>query len=85
MSAALAQSPLFDVKMPDSVNYGGMGFIVGHEFTHSLDNDGSKYDDKGEKRDWWDQRSKAEFQKRSKCFIRQYGKQQSLTTTLYSF
>ncbi|KAI6190377.1 Peptidase family M13 [Aphelenchoides bicaudatus] len=74
MSSAIAQSPLFDPKMPASISYGGLGFIVGHELTHSFDNDGSKYDEQGRKKEWFDSKSKAEFLKRSDCFVKQYGK-----------
>lgn len=32
----MAQAPVFDASMPASMNYGGLGFIIGHEYTHSL-------------------------------------------------
>lgn len=42
--------------------------------THSFDNDGSKYDENGMKQNWMDAKSKDEFQKRSDCFVKQYGR-----------
>ena len=32
--AAILQSPFFDPKADDAVNYGSMGAVVGHEMTH---------------------------------------------------
>lgn len=51
--AAILQPPFFDLEADDAVNYGGMGAVVGHEMTHGFDDQGSKYDSKGNMVNWW--------------------------------
>jgi putative endopeptidase len=35
------------------VNYGGIGAVIGHELSHHFDDQGAKYDSKGQLIDWW--------------------------------
>ncbi|KAI6243400.1 Neprilysin-1 [Aphelenchoides fujianensis] len=70
MSAALLQSPFFDPAQPAAVNYGSIGFIIGHEMTVS-----SQYDENGTAKDWWDGSTKKKFDDKAKCFIDMYGRQ----------
>jgi putative endopeptidase len=51
--AAILQPPFFDPKADDAVNYGGIGAVIGHELSHHFDDQGSKYDAKGQLTDWW--------------------------------
>ncbi|HEY1270937.1 MAG TPA: M13 family metallopeptidase, partial [Terriglobales bacterium] len=51
--AGILQPPFFDKKMDDSINYGGIGLVIGHELTHGFDDQGRKFDPKGNLRDWW--------------------------------
>ena len=41
--AAIMQPPFFDGEMDDAVNYGGMGGVIGHEFMHGFDDQGSRF------------------------------------------
>lgn len=70
--AAILQSPFFDLKADDAVNYGGIGAVIGHEIGHGFDDQGSKYDGDGNLKDWWTAEDKREFQKRTKALIEQY-------------
>ena len=45
--AAILQPPFFDVDADDAVNYGGIGAVIGHEFSHGFDDQGSQYDAQG--------------------------------------
>ena len=56
------------------MNYGGIGYTIGHELTHSLDNQGLQYDENGISQDWFDEESEQQFYKRSLCFVDQYKK-----------
>ncbi len=39
--AAILQPPFFDAKRADAMNYGGIGAVIGHEISHSFDNNGA--------------------------------------------
>ena len=56
--AAIIQPPYFDVKADAAHNYGAMGAIIGHEISHSFDDQGSQFDAEGRMADWW---TKADF------------------------
>ena len=51
--AAILQPPFFDPHADPAVNYGGIGAVIGHELSHHFDDQGAKYDSKGELIDWW--------------------------------
>ena len=50
--AGILQPPFFDFKIDPAVNFGGIGVVIGHEMTHGFDDEGSKYDGKGNLREW---------------------------------
>ena len=53
--------------------YGGFtSSTLGHELTHGFDNRGRKYDQDGNERDWWDEKSEKEFDVKIKCMVDQY-------------
>src|SRR5262249_55253836 len=70
--AGVLQPPLFDPKMDDAPNYGNTGATIGHELTHSFDDEGRQFDAKGDLHDWWTKQDAAEFNKRAKCISDQY-------------
>jgi putative endopeptidase len=45
--AGILQSPFYDPQADDALNYGGIGAVIGHEFSHGFDDRGSKYDKDG--------------------------------------
>src|SRR6185437_15145351 len=51
--AAILQPPFFDPNADAAANYGAIGAVIGHEMGHGFDNEGRKFDPKGELRDWW--------------------------------
>ncbi|RZL70607.1 MAG: M13 family peptidase, partial [Sphingomonas sp.] len=59
--AAILQPPFFDPKADDAVNYGGIGAVIGHELSHHFDDQGSKYNAKGQLTDWWTAKDIAGF------------------------
>ena len=70
--AAILQPPFFNPKADPAVNYGAIGGVIGHEMTHSFDDKGRKYDDKGRLRNWWTKEDEARFQKLADRFGAQY-------------
>ena len=70
--AAILQPPFFNVEADDAVNYGAIGAVIGHEFSHGFDDQGRKSDGDGNLRDWWTEQDTQEFQKRSAGLVAQY-------------
>jgi len=76
--AAILQPPFFDMEADDAVNYGGIGGVIGHEMGHGFDDQGRRYDSKGRLRDWWTEKDGAEFMRRAKGLVDQYGAMEAL-------
>jgi putative endopeptidase len=51
--AAILQPPYFDPRRPAAMDYGAMGAIIGHEISHSFDNQGALFDSHGRLHNWW--------------------------------
>ena len=51
--AAIIQPPYFDPQADAAHNYGSMGAIIGHEISHSFDDQGSQFDAAGRLANWW--------------------------------
>ncbi|WP_422920752.1 M13 family metallopeptidase [Rhizosaccharibacter radicis] len=51
--AAILQPPFFNKDADHAINYGAIGGVIGHEMTHSFDDEGRKFDEKGRLHDWW--------------------------------
>jgi endothelin-converting enzyme/putative endopeptidase len=71
-AAGILQPPLFDTKMDDAPNYGNTGSTIGHELTHGFDDEGRKYDARGNLRDWWSTEDGKAFEERASCISKQY-------------
>lgn len=70
--AAILQWPFFDPKADAAVNYGAIGSVIGHEITHGFDDQGSKYDEKGNLKSWWSQSDRKKFTQRAHLLVEQY-------------
>ncbi len=70
--AAILQPPFFNMSADDAVNYGAIGAVIGHELSHGFDDKGSKYDGKGNLRQWWTQDDRDEFERRAEDLVKQY-------------
>lgn len=70
--AAILQPPFFNVDADDAVNYGGIGAVIGHEFSHGFDDQGRKSDGDGNLRDWWTEADAAAFSERADRLVAQY-------------
>jgi endothelin-converting enzyme/putative endopeptidase len=70
--AGILQPPFFDKTMDDAVNFGAIGAAIGHELTHGFDDQGRKFDPKGNLTDWWTEADGKEFEKRASCLADEY-------------
>jgi endothelin-converting enzyme/putative endopeptidase len=70
--AGILQPPFYSARFPSSVNFGGIGMVMGHELTHGFDDEGRKFDAKGNVTDWWTPASSNEFKQRADCVDKQY-------------
>jgi len=70
--AAILQPPFFDPEANDSINYGGIGTVFGHEMTHGFDDQGRQYDKDGNLRDWWLVADAARFTDQEHLIVDQY-------------
>ena len=70
--AAILQPPFFDPNADPAVNYGGIGAVIGHEMSHHFDDQGSKYDIKGNLSDWWTPKDVANFKALTGRLVKEY-------------
>jgi putative endopeptidase len=59
--AAILQPPFFDPAASAAVNYGAIGSTLGHEISHSFDDQGAQFDAHGKLLDWWTKEDRAHF------------------------
>ena len=72
--AGILQPPRYSSSIDDAVNYGGLGTFVGHEMTHGFDDQGSLYDENGNRRDWFTPQDRANFNKMTSCEVGEYNR-----------
>jgi putative endopeptidase len=70
--AAILQPPFFSADADDATNFGAIGAVIGHEIGHGFDDQGSKYDGTGAKKDWWTEDDRAAFDALTQRLIAQY-------------
>lgn len=51
--AAILDTPFFDAKTDPAQNFGGIGTVIGHEISHSFDDQGALFDAQGRLANWW--------------------------------
>ncbi|HEV8630703.1 MAG TPA: M13 family metallopeptidase [Thermoanaerobaculia bacterium] len=71
--AAIMQPPLFEGTADDAINYGAMGAIIGHEFMHGFDDQGSRFDAQGNMKSWWTDEDRKHFEERTGKLVTEYG------------
>ncbi|XP_067158319.1 neprilysin isoform X1 [Apteryx mantelli] len=71
--AGILQPPFFSATQSKSLNYGGIGMVIGHEITHGFDDNGRNFNENGDLLDWWTEESARNFKEQSQCMVYQYG------------
>ncbi|MFL6801831.1 MAG: M13 family metallopeptidase [Sphingomicrobium sp.] len=70
--AAILQPPFFDPNADPAANYGAIGAVIGHEMGHGFDDEGRKFDAKGNLRDWWSAAAAKAYATRTDNLVAQY-------------
>jgi len=76
--AAILQRPFFDPKADAAFNYGAIGSVIGHEISHSFDNNGALFDASGRLRNWWTPADFKRFQQAGAALAAQYDAYEAL-------
>uniref|UniRef100_A0A4Y0BJM9 Neprilysin, neutral endopeptidase 2 n=1 Tax=Anopheles funestus TaxID=62324 RepID=A0A4Y0BJM9_ANOFN len=71
--AGILQGQFFSYDRPKYMNYGAIGFVIGHEITHGFDDQGRQFDKNGNLVDWWQSDTKTAYLEKARCIIEQYG------------
>tara|TARA_Y100000589_G_scaffold325326_1_gene363055 strand:- start:401 stop:1246 length:846 start_codon:yes stop_codon:yes gene_type:complete len=72
--AGILQNPFFDENFDAALNFGGIGSVIGHEITHGFDDQGRKFDFKGNLNDWWTEDDAKQYVKKTSKLRDQYSK-----------
>jgi putative endopeptidase len=70
--AAYLQPPHFDPHADPAVNYGAIGYVIGHEISHHFDDQGSRFDPQGRLVQWWTEEDTRRFRERAQMLVAQY-------------
>jgi putative endopeptidase len=70
--AGILQPPFYSLSADAAQNFGGIGMVIGHEMTHGFDDEGSKYDGKGNLREWQTPADRKAFTERTDCEVKEY-------------
>ncbi len=70
--AAILQPPYFDPRRPEANDYGAIGSVIGHEISHSFDDQGALFDAEGKLNNWWTEADTAHFQAAAAKLVVQY-------------
>ncbi len=63
--AGILQPPFYNIAADDAINYGGILAVIGHEFTHGFDDQGSQFDETGNLRVWWTEEDRKNFNEKA--------------------
>jgi predicted metalloendopeptidase len=74
--AGILQPPFFDANADAAYNYGAIGAVIGHEISHSFDNNGAAFDSTGAMRNWWTDEDFAQFGKQGDALAEQFDRYQ---------
>lgn len=70
--AGILQPPAFNLAASDTINYGAIGVVIGHEISHGFDDQGAQYDAQGRLKNWWSDADLKAFQTRTACVVKQF-------------
>ncbi|XP_076237007.1 neprilysin-1 [Calliopsis andreniformis] len=81
--AGILQPLFYSQHFPKSLNYGGIGVVIGHEITHGFDDKGRQFDKDGNMMQWWNDATVRAFRERAQCMVDQYSRYKLQEFNLY--
>jgi predicted metalloendopeptidase len=70
--AGILQPPFYSATADPAYNFGAIGAVIGHEISHSFDDNGADFDAEGAMRNWWTSADKAKFAEAGDALAAQY-------------
>ncbi len=70
--AAILQAPFYSIKQSRSQNLGGIGAVIAHEISHAFDNNGAKFDENGNLKNWWTEEDNKRFEERTEAMVQEF-------------
>lgn len=81
--SGILQPSFYSRHFPKSVNYGGIGVVIGHEITHGFDDKGRQFDREGNMKQWWNNATISAFNNQTECMVDQYSSYKLASVGLY--
>ena len=72
--AAILQPPYFDPQRDPVMDYGAIGAIIGHEISHSFDDQGALFDASGRLKNWWSEEDFAHFRAAGEQLVEEFNR-----------
>jgi putative endopeptidase len=72
LPARILQPPAFSLSYSDAVNYGAIGVVIGHEISHTFDDQGAQFDGQGKLDNWWTPTDLERFKVRNACVAKEF-------------
>ena len=72
--AGILHAPIYERSASFETNLGGIGTVIAHEISHALDSLGSKFDENGNLRNWWQEKDEKAFEEICERVVDAYNK-----------
>ncbi len=70
--AGILQDPFFSLESSFEKNLGGIGSVIAHEISHGFDDQGRKFNLKGQLKEWWTKEDTSNYEMRVQPLIKQF-------------
>jgi predicted metalloendopeptidase len=70
--AAIMEPPFYVADATPAVKFGAIGAIIGHEISHSFDDQGALFDATGKLQNWWTPEDMKHFEQSAAALVEQY-------------
>lgn len=68
-------SPFFSLEQDFIINLAGLGNVIAHEISHGFDEEGRKFDEKGNYKPWWTSEDVEIYKEKTSQLIQEFDKQ----------